>query len=165
MYVHLFTWISCEFSSRSWKTKIMVHEIRHLYSGWYSLTKEAMERLDLNISETGCSQLSVHDIRVQKDISQNINNPCMTVDHTMGCILTVPSRYNTGFRKRPSTFTDLQYRHKFCLHKEIVSHISHNCTEWRRLSFLWDEVTITSSLSYSENCWKHLILIGKMYSN
>lgn len=47
---------------------------------------EAMERLDLNISETGCSQLSVHDIRVQKDISQNINNPCMTVDHTMGCI-------------------------------------------------------------------------------
>lgn len=45
-----------------------------------------MERLDLNISETGCSQLSVHDIRVKKDISQNINNPRMTVDHTMGCI-------------------------------------------------------------------------------
>lgn len=43
-------------------------------------------RLDLNISETGCSQLSVHDIRVKKDISQNINNPRMTVDHTMGCI-------------------------------------------------------------------------------
>lgn len=39
-----------------------------------------MERLDLNISETGCSQLSVHDIRVQKDISQNINTDCRPHD-------------------------------------------------------------------------------------